>query len=40
MSEYSYLVSGSRDRTIKLWDPLEGSCLATFNHHNNWVRSG
>ena len=38
-SEYSYLVSGSRDKTVKLWDPLKNTCLATFTCHDNWVRS-
>eukprot|EP01038_Epipyxis_sp_PR26KG_P006659 gene6659-9140_t len=38
-NDYSYLASGSRDRTIKLWDPLRGVCLATFTAHENWVRS-
>lgn len=38
-SEYSYLASGSRDKTVKLWDPLKNACLATFTCHDNWVRS-
>lgn len=38
-SEYSYLASGSRDRTVKLWDPLKGVCLHTFAAHENWVRA-
>ncbi len=37
-SEYSYLASGSRDRSVKLWDPLKAVCLATFAAHENWVR--
>ena len=37
-STYSYLASGSRDRTVKLWDPLKGQLLMTFNAHDNWVR--
>mmetsp|Transcript_16425 Transcript_16425/g.22646 ORF Transcript_16425/g.22646 Transcript_16425/m.22646 type:complete len:426 (+) Transcript_16425:17-1294(+) len=37
-TEYSYLASGSRDRSIKLWDPLHGSCLMTITSHENWVR--
>ncbi|RYH32193.1 hypothetical protein EON65_01060 [archaeon] len=37
-SEYSYLVSGSRDRTVKLWDPLKSVCLMTFTVHDSWVR--
>lgn len=33
-----YLASGSRDRTVKLWKLTEGSCIATFKAHENWVR--
>jgi len=33
-----YLVSGSRDKTIKLWDVSTGQCLKTFADHDNWVR--
>ena len=36
--EFSYLASGSRDKTVKLWDALKGDCLGTFNIHENWVR--
>jgi len=36
---YSYLVSGSRDKTVRLWDVLRGECLCVFNVHTNWVRS-
>jgi len=25
-----YIFSGSRDKTIKLWDTLNGQCLHTF----------
>ena len=38
LESYSYLISGSRDRMIKLWDPLQGVCLKTFSSHENWVR--
>ena len=24
---------------MKLWDPLKGTCLMTFNAHENWVRA-
>jgi platelet-activating factor acetylhydrolase IB subunit alpha len=34
-----YLVSGSRDRTVRLWNIAEGACIATFKAHENWVRS-
>ncbi len=34
-----YLASGSRDRTVKLWSIKTQTCLASFAHHKNWVRS-
>ena len=37
-SEYSYLVSGSRDRSVRLWDPAQGQCLKVFTVHDSWVR--
>ncbi|CAG5094440.1 Oidioi.mRNA.OKI2018_I69.XSR.g13558.t1.cds [Oikopleura dioica] len=33
-----FLVSGSRDKTIKFWDVTSGICLLTLNGHDNWVR--
>lgn len=33
-----FLVSGSRDKTIKFWDVTSGMCLFTLNGHDNWVR--
>ena len=34
-----YLVSGSRDRSVRLWNLADGgTCLATFVAHENWVR--
>jgi len=33
------IVSGSDDKTIKLWDTLTGECLHTLNEHTNWVMS-
>lgn len=33
------MVSGSRDRTVKLWDALKAICLMTFSVHDSWVRS-
>lgn len=33
-----YLVSGSRDKTIKMWDISTGLCLFTLVGHDNWVR--
>jgi WD40 repeat protein len=38
-NDFSYLVSGSRDRSVKLWDPLKNVCLMTFTCHENWVRN-
>ena len=33
-----FLISGSRDKTIKLWDISIGICLFTLVGHDNWVR--
>jgi len=33
-----YLASGSRDKTIRLWDST-GVCVHTFVGHDNWVRA-
>lgn len=33
-----FLISGSRDKTIKVWDVSVGSCLFTLIGHDNWVR--
>ncbi|CAG8440292.1 2076_t:CDS:10 [Acaulospora morrowiae] len=32
-----YLVTGSRDKTIKIWDST-GQCVKTLVSHDNWVR--
>ena len=32
------LFSGSRDKTIKLWNCDNGVCLISFIGHDNWVR--
>lgn len=38
-SDKSELVlSGSRDKAIRLWHCVSGSCLFTFEGHDNWVR--
>ena len=37
--EKDYLLSASRDKTIKLWDVIGGVCIYTFIGHDNWVRS-
>ena len=33
-----FLLSGSRDKTIKMWDVSTGMCLMTLVGHDNWVR--
>lgn len=33
-----YLLSGSRDRTVRLWEALSGVLLMNFTQHENWVR--
>lgn len=33
-----FLMSGSRDKTIKIWDVNVGTCLFTLIGHDNWVR--
>jgi platelet-activating factor acetylhydrolase IB subunit alpha len=38
-SEFSYLASGSRDRTVRLWNAVLGQCLMVFTAHDSWVRS-
>lgn len=34
-----YLVSGSRDCTIRVWDCLLATCLRLLPYHSNWVNS-
>merc|ERR1719295_1315984 len=34
-----FLASGSRDKTIKVWDVSTGVCLVTLAGHDTWVRS-
>lgn len=33
------LVSGSRDKTVKVWNFVLQECLFTFSYHDNWVKS-
>ncbi|KRY42624.1 Lissencephaly-1 -like protein A, partial [Trichinella spiralis] len=33
-----FLASGSRDKTIKVWDVSIGVCLFTLSDHDNWIR--
>ncbi|KFZ11619.1 hypothetical protein V501_04668 [Pseudogymnoascus sp. VKM F-4519 (FW-2642)] len=37
-STSEFMATGSRDKTIKLWD-TRGSCFKTLIGHDNWVRS-
>ena len=34
-----YLCSGSRDKSIKIWDATTLQCIHTLIGHNNWIRS-
>lgn len=38
ITQTAIVISGSRDRTIKIWDALSASCLFTLIGHDNWVR--
>ena len=31
------IVSGSRDKTLRVWDVTEGLCLQTMRAHTGWV---
>ena len=33
------LASGSRDKTVKVWDPRTGDLLKTLSAHDGYVRS-
>lgn len=33
-----YLISCSRDKSIKIWDIFSGTCVFTVLGHDNWVR--
>lgn len=37
-SAAEYMATGSRDKTIKIWD-ARGTCLLTLAGHDNWVRA-
>ena len=32
------VVSGSQDKTLKVWDVATGECLATLKGHSSYVR--
>lgn len=32
-----YLASGSRDKTIKIWEAKSGRCIITLIGHDNWI---
>src|SRR5688572_27777591 len=32
-----FLASGSRDKTIKIWETATGICITTLIGHDNWV---
>ena len=34
-----YVVSGAYDFLVKIWDPVEGTCLHTLQGHTNRVYS-
>ena len=34
------VVSGSDDKTLKVWDVVTGECVATLKGHSDWVRRG
>jgi platelet-activating factor acetylhydrolase IB subunit alpha len=34
----NFLASGSRDKTIKIWETSTGRCILTLIGHDNWVR--
>jgi len=33
-----YFASGSRDRTVRIWETATGVCVKTLTGHDNWVR--
>jgi len=37
-SDATRLISGSCDRTLKIWDVASTECLSTLSGHTDWVR--
>lgn len=35
----SFCATGSRDKSIKIWDGRSGTCIATLTGHDNWIRA-
>ncbi|THH18967.1 hypothetical protein EW146_g2117 [Bondarzewia mesenterica] len=35
----AHVATGSRDKTIKIWDAIRGQCLHTLVGHDDWVRA-
>ena len=33
----NYVASGSRDKSIRIWDVKAGECMITLTGHDNWV---
>ncbi len=38
-SDNQFIISGSCDKTIKIWNTYTGECLKTLKGHNNYVIS-
>ncbi|KAI5953182.1 LIS1 [Candida jiufengensis] len=34
----NYLYSASRDKTVKIWNVIDGTCIKSFIGHSEWVR--
>ncbi|KAK0570289.1 Lissencephaly-1 [Tilletia horrida] len=34
-----FVATGSRDKTIRIWDASSGQCLRTLHGHDNWIRA-
>lgn len=37
LNALEFLVSGSRDKTIRIWSCQTGNCLLTLEGHNGWI---